>query len=63
MDPDTSDEAIACAARDDPSAFVPLYERYVVRIYRYCRLRLSDPTRAEDATSEVFLRAMERIAG
>lgn len=63
IDPDASDEAIARAARDDPHEFVRLYERYVARIYRYCRLRLNDPASAEDATSDVFLRALDRIDG
>ncbi len=63
IDPDASDEALARAARDDPREFVWLYERYVARIYRYCRLRLNDPASAEDATSDVFLRALERIGG
>lgn len=63
IDPDASDEALAHAARDDPREFVWLYERYVARIYRYCRLRLNDPASAEDATSDVFLRALERIGG
>ncbi len=55
------DEAVAVAAQADPAAFLPLYERYVERVYGYCRARLGTRTRAEDATSEVFLKALDRI--
>ncbi len=55
------DAALAQAAAHDRDAFLPLYERYVERIYRYCHARLRERARAEDATSEVFLRALERI--
>lgn len=63
-EPTAQDEAaIALAARDDPRCFLPLYERYVGPVYRYCWLRLHDATAAEDATSEVFVKALERLNG
>lgn len=52
------DAALVLAARKDPHAFGPLYERYVRRVYRYCYLRLGSRQEAEDATSDVFLRAV-----
>ncbi|HEY5625439.1 MAG TPA: sigma-70 family RNA polymerase sigma factor [Dehalococcoidia bacterium] len=53
------DEAIlVAAARSDPEQFGALYDRYVTPIYRYCHVRLGNREEAEDATSEVFLRAL-----
>lgn len=48
------------ASPADPDAFRALYEQHVVAVYRYCHARLRDPALAEDATSEVFLKAWER---
>ncbi len=56
-----SDELLALRAATEPSAFAELYTRYVVRIHRYCSRRLSDPDLAEDATSQVFLKALEGL--
>src|ERR1700682_4351813 len=49
-------------AKDDPTAFGVLYDRYVERIYRYFYSRVHDRCLAEDITEEVFLRALTRIA-
>lgn len=60
----TQDEArIALAAREDVMCFLPLYEQYVGPVYRYCWLRLHDTAAAEDATGEVFVKALERLNG
>lgn len=56
-----SDELLAARAATDPSAFAELYRRYVVRIHRYCDRRLPDPDLAQDATSQVFLKALESL--
>lgn len=56
-----SDELLAARAATDPSAFAELYRRYVVRIHRYCDRRLHDPGLVEDATSQVFLKALESL--
>jgi RNA polymerase sigma-70 factor, ECF subfamily len=50
------------AARDDPAQFAAIYERYVDRIYAYCRYRAGAED-AEDLTSQVFIRALEGLAG
>jgi RNA polymerase sigma-70 factor (ECF subfamily) len=50
------------AARHDLTLFGPVYERYVDRIYAYCRYRVGDAD-AEDVTSQVFVQAMVGIAG
>jgi RNA polymerase sigma-70 factor (ECF subfamily) len=60
--PDVSlDVQEVAAARLDPHAFVVLYERYLTRVYRYCLVRLHTQTAAEDATSEVFLKALVKL--
>lgn len=57
-----SDEEIVAAARVNPEAFAPLYERYVQPVYRYCYTRLGTSADAEDATSEVFFKALARLS-
>jgi RNA polymerase sigma-70 factor (ECF subfamily) len=59
--PKADDDQLVAAARRDPRAFTPLYQRYVGPIYRYCYLRLGDRTAAEDATSEVFTKALAAL--
>jgi RNA polymerase sigma factor (sigma-70 family) len=56
-----ADASIVLAARLDLAAFEPLYRRYADRIYRYCIRRLGDPDRASDATSAIFIKAMQSI--
>ncbi|MDP9375870.1 MAG: RNA polymerase sigma factor, partial [Chloroflexota bacterium] len=55
------DAALVIAAQADPRAFAPLYDRYVGPIYGYCYTRLGDPALAEDATSEVFVKALAAL--
>ncbi len=55
------DEQLVAAAQADPHAFAALYERYLERIYRFCYNRLGDRQAAEDATSEIFLRALAHL--
>jgi RNA polymerase sigma-70 factor, ECF subfamily len=56
-----SDDALAIAARRNPTAFAGLYERYVDDIFRYCQRRLRSREAAEDATSQTFFKALHRI--
>jgi RNA polymerase sigma-70 factor (ECF subfamily) len=49
--------------RADRQAFRFLYERYVRQIHGYCYLRLGSREAAEDATSEVFLKALAGLDG
>lgn len=56
-----SDAALVLSARNDLRAFEPIYRRYADRVYRYCLRRLGDPERASDATSVVFIKAMQSI--
>lgn len=41
-------------------AFKVLYEEYGPRVYRYCLRMLGDPTNAEDAFQETFIRIYEK---
>jgi len=56
-----SAEDLVAGAQADPHAFAPIYQRYVSAIYRYCYLRLGSREAAEDATSEVFLKALGNL--
>ena len=49
------------AKEGDPAAFAELYDRYQPAIYRYIFYRVDDTATAEDLTSEVFVRLVERI--
>ena len=55
------DSDLVLAARQDLAAFEPLYRRYADRVYRYCLRRLDEPDRAADATSAIFIKAMQSI--
>jgi RNA polymerase sigma-70 factor (ECF subfamily) len=55
------DDALAAAARANPAAFADLYERYRPEIHAFVYRRVGDPHRAEDVTSQVFLRALRGL--
>ena len=59
----SDDEAklIQRAKQRDPAAFAEIYERCQPRIYRYVFYQLGDEATAEDLTSEVFTRLVEKI--
>lgn len=52
------DELLAARAREHPAAFAPLYRRYARPVYLYCFRRLGNRELAEDATSQVFTKAL-----
>ncbi len=56
------DHALVAAARRDPRAFGALYNRYVRQVYRYAYARLGSASAAEDATSQTFLQALQKLA-
>lgn len=58
---EATDDALAELALRDRAAFAVLYDRYVSRVYRYCLRRLESPSEAEDATSAIFVKALERL--
>jgi RNA polymerase sigma-70 factor (ECF subfamily) len=59
----TEDEArlIQRAKEGDPDAFAEIYDRHQAAIYRYIFYRVSNAATAEDLTSEVFVRLVEKI--
>jgi len=58
VDPDA---ALVAAAREDPQAFLALYDRYFDRVLGYVRLRIRDEPTCEDITSTVFTTALEQL--
>jgi RNA polymerase sigma-70 factor, ECF subfamily len=56
------DALLAGRASRDPEAFGDLYDRYCDQIYRFCYRRLRDREVAEDATADVFFKALRAIA-
>lgn len=61
-EPDPDDDTLVAAARTDPAAFADLYERYRPEIHAFVFRRVGDPHRAEDVTSQVFLRALRGLS-
>ena len=59
--PEGDEGPLIAAAQADRRAFAPLYARYVGPIYRYCYARLHDREGAEDATSEIFAKALAAL--
>jgi RNA polymerase sigma-70 factor, ECF subfamily len=49
------------AAQADPERFLDLYDRYFHRVWAYAIRRARNRTEAEDVTSEVFRRALEKL--
>lgn len=58
---ETGDADLVVRAKGDPRAFADLYRRYIDAIFRYCAHRLGDRQAAEDATSEIFIKAFTGI--
>ncbi len=59
---EADDDELAARARTERQSFALLYQRYVAPIYRYCYLRLGQREAAEDATANVFLKALTNIS-
>jgi RNA polymerase sigma factor (sigma-70 family) len=59
---DPADDAFyASAARDDPLAFLPLYDRYATRVERYIQARIGRTCNVEDLVSTTFIQALANI--
>jgi RNA polymerase sigma-70 factor, ECF subfamily len=58
---DDGDADLVARAKGDPQAFAALYRRHVDAVYRYCAHRLGGRQAAEDATSEIFVKAFTGI--
>ncbi|NQT01214.1 MAG: sigma-70 family RNA polymerase sigma factor [Planctomycetes bacterium] len=59
----TDEKPLIARARDDSTAFVQLYRSHYDAVFRYCVHRLFERAKAEDVTSEVFLKVVENIHG
>src|SRR6476619_7163148 len=57
----SGDSDVARAASGDRSAFERLYRAHVNRVYSLCVRMVSDRTRAEELTQDVFVRAWEKL--
>jgi RNA polymerase sigma-70 factor (ECF subfamily) len=58
VDPDA---ALVAAAREEPQAFLALYDRYFDRVLGYVRLRIRDQSTCEDVVSTVFTTALGQL--
>src|SRR5688500_16865044 len=58
----SSDAVLVFHAQQDNDAFAPLYDRYFDSIFRFCFYRLGDWQEAEDAASDIFVRALANVA-
>jgi RNA polymerase sigma-70 factor (ECF subfamily) len=45
-----------------PEDFASVYDRYFSRVYGFIRSQVSDPVEADDVTSRVFERVLDRLA-
>ena len=57
----TGDTDVALAAAGDRRAFERLYRQHVNRVFSLCARMVSDHTRAEELTQDVFVRAWEKL--
>ncbi len=57
----TADVDLVRAAQATPRAFAPLYLRYRDPIMNYCFYRLGDREESEDATSVIFIKALDHL--
>ncbi len=56
-----SDADLVAQAKEDPTAFGVLYERYVDKIYNYVYYRVGNHQDAEDLTARTFFRALRHV--
>lgn len=57
-----TDNELVRLALDNRECFGVLYDRYAARIYKFSYRRLGNRSEAEDASSAIFIRALERLA-
>ena len=61
-DPDTeSDKLIVRQAMHDPTLFTPLYQKYLLPVYKYVFSKVFDAPVAEDITSQTFMTALQSL--
>lgn len=59
---DADESRLIEQAAQDPSAFAPLYRRYLDSIYAYIYRRVGNAQEAEDLTSRTFARALDKLS-
>lgn len=59
--PDPDEAELVGVAQAHPSAFAPLYQRYLPRVYHYVRVRLESDEDAADLTQQIFLQALDAL--
>jgi RNA polymerase sigma-70 factor (ECF subfamily) len=57
----TDEDLVVSAQRGERAAFGALYDRYLPRVYAYCYRLLGNREAAEDANTEVFMRALTAL--
>ena len=57
------DNSLARSACQHPEAFAVLYQRHLLKIYRYHLVQTGNVADAQDLTSQTFMAALEGIAG
>lgn len=55
------ESALVKGAQAEPAAFSPIYDHYLVPVYRYLRARSDSDEDAEDLTQQVFLKALDAL--
>ena len=58
---DSEAQLIRRAQQGDAEACSALYDRHYDAVYRYCYYRVSDVAQAQDLTSEVFVRMVDKL--
>lgn len=56
-----TDGELVVWSRADRDAFGALYDRYMTAVYHFCLRRAGNAAEAEDLTSAVFVRVLERL--
>lgn len=61
IEPSREDDSHVDAARTNPAAFAPLYEKYNVQIYRWFYRETGNAETAADFTAQVFVQALQNL--
>jgi RNA polymerase sigma-70 factor (ECF subfamily) len=56
-----AEEQILQKAKRDPAEFRPIYEQYYKRIFLFVHHRVGDKQQTADITSQIFLKALQKI--
>ncbi len=59
--PADPDAVPLASAQQNPQEFTALHDRFFASVYGYCQSHLGNPDAAEDATSQIFLKALSAL--